>query len=108
MEVREAEGVVVTEVMGVAMVVMVVVLVVMAGAMVVMVVMVVMGVVRVEQSCVARSRCNLSPEGRMSTPNQGHRRHRRRCWWSNSSCRNSYTMSSRSSIVSMSHSCNNK
>ena len=43
--------------------------------------------VRVEQSCVARSRCNLCPERRMSTPNQGHRRHRRRCWWSNSSCR---------------------
>ena len=64
--------------------------------------------VRVEQSCVARSRCNLCPERRMSTPNQGHRRHRRRCWWSNSSCRNSYTMSSRSSIVSMSHSCNNR
>jgi hypothetical protein len=31
-------------------------------------------------SCVARSRCNQCPERRMSTPNQGHRRHRRRCW----------------------------
>ena len=99
---------VVTEVMGVVMVVLVVVLAVMAGAMVVMVEMVVMGVVRVEQSCVARSRCNQCPEGRMSTPNQGHRLHRRRCWWSNSSCRNSYAMSSRSSIVSSCHSCNNK
>ena len=70
---------VVTEVMGVVMVVMVVVLAVMAGAMVVMVEMVVMGVVRVEQSCVARSRCNQCPEGRLSTPNQGHRRHIHHC-----------------------------
>ncbi len=102
MAVREAEGV---AVMGVVMVVVVVSLVVMVGE---MVVVAVMGVVRVEQSCVARSRCNLCPERRMSTPNQGHRRHRRRCWWSNSSCPNSYAMSSRSSIVSSCHSCNNK
>ena len=77
MEVREAEGVVVTEEMGVVTVAMVVVLVVMAG---VMVVMVVMGVDwAVEEKCVARSRCNQCPERRLSTPNQGRRRHIHHC-----------------------------
>ena len=96
---REAEGV---AVMVVVMVVVVVSLVVMVGDMVVVVVMVVV------QSCVGRSHSNRCPERRLRTPNQGHRRHRRRCRWSKSSCRNSYAMSSRSSIVSSCHSCNNK
>ena len=77
MEVREAEGVVVTEEMGVVTVAMVVVLVVMAG---VMVVMVVTGVDwAVEEKCVFRSRCNQCPEGRLSTPNQGRRHHIHHC-----------------------------
>ena len=74
MEVREAEGVAVTEVMGVVRVVVgvvVVVLVVTAEAMVVMVVM---------RVTVARSRCNRWPEGSLCTPNQGRRPHRGRCW----------------------------
>ena len=58
------------------------------------------------QSCVVRSRCNRCPERRLRTPLQGRHRHRRRCWWSNNSCRNSYAMSSRSSIVRSRHSCN--
>ncbi len=67
---REAEGV---AVMVVVMVVVVVSLLVMVGEMVMVAVMVVV------QSCVARSRCNQFPEGRMSTPNQGRRPHRRGC-----------------------------
>ena len=68
---------VVTEVMGVMTVVLVVVLAVMAGA---MVVMVVTGVNwAVEEKCVFRSRCNQCPEGRLSTPNQGRRRHIHHC-----------------------------
>ena len=39
------------------------------------------------ESCVVRSRCNRCPERRLRTPLQGRHRHRRRCWWSNSSCR---------------------
>ena len=58
------------------------------------------------ESCVVRSRCNRCPEHRLRTPLQGRHRHRRRCWWSNNSCRNSYAMSSRSSIVRSRHSCN--
>ena len=72
---REAEGV---AAMVVVMVVVVVSLVGMVGDMVVVVVVVVVMVV--VQSCVARSHCNRCPECRLRTPNQGHRRHRRRCY----------------------------